>query len=66
VDLRYCKLLTDVSIVALAGNCPLLESVDLIWCELITDASVTALKAALPDVSVIGTANERRHKVAPI
>ena len=52
MNLWGCKLLTDVSIGALAGNCPLLKSVDLRRCKLITNASIAALKAALPDVSV--------------
>ena len=47
-----CTLLTDASIVAFAGSCPLLKSVNLGCCKLITDASIGALKSALPDVSV--------------
>jgi hypothetical protein len=58
VNLYRCKLLTDVSIVALAGSCPLLESVILYECELITDASVAALKAALPDANIEGPGDD--------
>ena len=43
VNLSKCELITDVSVVALAGSCPLLKSVNLACCELITDVSVVAL-----------------------
>ena len=37
------NLLTDASIGALAGSCPLLESVNLAFCKLLTDVSIGAL-----------------------
>ena len=48
VNLRGCKLLTDVSIVPLAGSCPLLKSVNLWRCKLLTDVSVGALAGSCP------------------
>ena len=56
VNLAFCKLLTDASIGALAGNCPLLESVNLHGCELLTDVSIVAFAGSCPMLESVSLA----------
>ena len=50
LNFRWCELITDATILAIAESCPLLKIVDLAFSDRITDASVAVLARSCPQL----------------
>lgn len=57
LNVCFCFLMTDNSIVALANNCPDLQELYLSWCYNLTDKSAIAIANCCPNLKILHMSN---------